>query len=343
MDKFLAGRKGLTKLPFRLKWETTTSPTGKVVAYIASAGFVIAGFTWASSQFFQIRGVQHMLTSRIFLALTIVFVLLGIWGVAWAFFYDRRYVIVAVAGVLLIVAGTALDRAFPMPKAVETKTPYPTVAFTPTPTPSTSQPAPVQTTTPKQPSIPHPPAHPLAGTLASTPPFLTLRFFRSVGEPRFSIVNRGDAAGTTPKWTIAVCDYTNEYYPHYPVDPDSSEPLPVPTTEVDDYVKGHSQMGNFDIFNDASRKIIKPGDQIFGMIGITCMNCPSDSKFWFYWAVGGGGWYAPFTPIPEGLDLFKRPNLSSDKIDALISAVVPIQSRITIPDGNGATLDLTQP
>jgi hypothetical protein len=336
MDKILAGRKGLAKLPLRLKWEATP-PAGKFVASIVSAGFVIAGFTWASSQFFQIRGVQHMLTSRIFLALTIVFALLGMWGVAWALFYDKRYVIVAVASVLLIVAGIALDRAFP----IETKTPYPTVAFAPTPT--TSQPAPVQTTTTKQTSIPHPPAHPLVGPLASTPPFLTLRFFRNAGEPGFSIVNIGDTPATRPKWSIVLDDYTNEYYPHYRKDPDSSEPLPIPTTEVDDFVKGHSQTGNFDIFSDRARQIIKPRDQIFGLIGIGCMNCQNESEFWFYWTVGNGGWFAPFTPIPKGVELFKRPNLSSDQIDGLISAIVPIQSRIPIPDGKGAEVDLTQP
>jgi hypothetical protein len=39
------------------------------------------------------------------------------------FFYSKRHYIIAAALVLLIVAGLALDRAFPMPRTVETTTP----------------------------------------------------------------------------------------------------------------------------------------------------------------------------------------------------------------------------
>jgi hypothetical protein len=115
MDKIVvSGQKGLAKTPLRLRWEAVP-PVGKAFAFVVSAGIIVAGFTWASSQFFQIRGVQHMLTSRIFLGLTVLFALLGVWGIAWVFFYSKRYYIIAAALVLLIVAGWALDRAFPMP------------------------------------------------------------------------------------------------------------------------------------------------------------------------------------------------------------------------------------
>lgn len=178
---------------------------------------------------------------------------------------------------------------------------------------------------------------------APSPPFLTLRFFRNGGEPRFSIANVGDAAGIRPKWTIALADYTNEYYPHYLDDPDSSEPLPIPTNEIDDFVKGHSFSGNFEIFNQRTLQLVKAGDKIFGLIGIGCLNCPQDSKFWFYWEVGEGGWYAPFIPIPSGVGVFKQPNLSGDQADSLIMKIVPAPSRVGIIQGQGASVDLTQP
>lgn len=137
--------------------------------------------------------------------------------------------------------------------------------------------------------------------------------------------------------------YTNEYYPHYPEDPDSSEPLPILTKEIDDFVKGRTLSGNFEVFNEETLQLMKHGDKIFGLIGIGCMNCPRDSKFWFYWEVGKGGWYAPFSPLPKGIGVFKQPNLSDDQADRLISQIVSVQSRIAIVDGQGAFLDLTKP
>jgi hypothetical protein len=157
------------------------------------------------------------------------------------------------------------------------------------------------------------------------------------------MVNVGDETALKPKWVIALSNYTNQYYPHYQEDPQSSEPLPIPTTEIDDYIKGHSQNGNFEIFNDHARQFVKSGDRVFGVIAIGCMNCAAESKFWFYWKVGEGGWFALFTPLAADAKLFKEPSLSNDEIDALIDRIVPLQSRIRIQDGKGAQADLTQP
>jgi hypothetical protein len=332
--------RGQAAVSFRTAWQYAT-PLQKRMFFFLSAGTVASASMFALGQFFQTRGVQSMLTSRIFLIAALLFPVIGMWQFVFLLNANHWKWVAFAVTLLLLAGGYALDRTFPMPKSVETKTPYQTVPVAPTPT--TSQPAPIQTTTTKQNPVLHLPAHPLVGPLASTPPFLTLRFFRNAGEPGFSMVNIGDIPATRPKWTIALSDYTNEYYPHYRDDPDSSEPLPIPTNEVDDFVKGHSQAGNFNIFNDTARQIIKPGDQIFGLVAISCMNCPNESKFWFYWTVGNGGWFAPFTPIPKGVEVFKRPNLSSDQIDGLISAIAPTRSRVPIPDGKGAEVDLTQP
>jgi hypothetical protein len=172
---------------------------------------------------------------------------------------------------------------------------------------------------------------------------LTMRFYKNGNEPRFSIANENDNVGIRPKWGIFLCDYTNQYYPHYKEDPDSSEPLPIPVREVDDFVKGDSILGNFEIFNEAVRNHIKPGDRVFGILGITCMNCSGDSKFWFYWEVGYGGWYAPYSPVKEGTVLYKGPSLTNRQIDDLIDSIVPAKSRVAISEGKGSEMDLTQP
>src|SRR5690349_7266495 len=51
-------------IPFR------DMPTGKSIALTLSATLLLGVFMWSFGQFFQIRGVVHMLTSRIFLAIS---------------------------------------------------------------------------------------------------------------------------------------------------------------------------------------------------------------------------------------------------------------------------------
>ena len=115
MDEIVVSTKNsLAKGRLRLKWESS-NPAARTVFGIFSAGFVFTGFTWALGQFFQIRGVQHMLTSRIFLALTVLFALLGVWGVAWAFFYKWRFPIIGIGVAFGLIAWVVIDRIFPMP------------------------------------------------------------------------------------------------------------------------------------------------------------------------------------------------------------------------------------
>lgn len=97
----------------RLRWEGA-SQSAKALTVIFSAGFIFGGFTWALGQFFQIRGVQQMLTSRIFLGVTWIFGVLGTWGIAWVFFYKRRKLIVPIGAASLLIAVIALDQTFPM-------------------------------------------------------------------------------------------------------------------------------------------------------------------------------------------------------------------------------------
>ncbi len=129
------------------------------------------------------------------------------------------------------------------------------------------------TTTPSTPSARKPPKHtkPLT-TLSPQPqaPDVSMTFYIEGGNPRFSIFNSGDEAAQQPKWSFALVGLTNEYYPRYPSDPNSSQPLPIPTNKIDDYVKPHSYPGIFAVFNNATANLIKSGDQIFGFVGISC-------------------------------------------------------------------------
>jgi hypothetical protein len=72
------------------------------------------------------------------------------------------------------------------------------------------------------------------------------------------------------------------------------------------------------------------------------MNCKQDTTFWFYWEVGRGGWYAPYSPVKDGLGVFKLPSLSDEQIDLLLSQIAPPESRVSIVEGKGAQFDLKQ-
>jgi hypothetical protein len=186
-------------------------------------------------------------------------------------------------------------------------------------------------------------AQPPKAAPEKSPADLSFFFFSENGQPRFSIVNTGDESAQEPKWTMALVDLSNEYYPHYKSDPESSEPLPIPTQKIDDFVKRHTSLGNFEIFNEATSNHVKTGDRIFGLAGITCSNCPADRKMWLYWEVGAGGWYASFSPLKPDEKLFKQPNMSNVEIDDLLSRAVPLGERIPINEGQAPGFDLTRP
>jgi hypothetical protein len=170
-----------------------------------------------------------------------------------------------------------------------------------------------------------------------------MSFYIQGGNPRFSIFNSGGEVAQQPKWSFALGDFTNEYYPHYPSDPSSSQPLPIPTDKVDDYVKPHSYLGNFAVFNDATANLIKSGDQIFGFATISCLNCAGSKSYWLYWEVGIGGWYADYTPLEKDAQLFKQGNLSRSEVDQRISRWIPASGRIPLKNGSPWQIDLTQP
>jgi len=195
----------------------------------------------------------------------------------------------------------------------------PTLNPTPAPAPKSSS----SPTEPKSPSAKKP-------VSAKLPPSVSMRFFVQAGELRFAIWNGGDETAQNPKYSFGLADFTNQYYPHYKSDPDSSEPLPIPTNLVNDYVKPHVGLGNFAVLNDLTMQYVKPGDKLFGMATISCMNCPGDRTIWLYWEVGHGGWIAPFSHQNIGNGPFKGPSLSNEQIDFWLSKFVHPNARIPI-------------
>lgn len=182
-----------------------------------------------------------------------------------------------------------------------------------------------------QPALATRPVKPKPNSPSRLPPTVSMRFFIQADELRFSIWNGGDETAQNPKYTFGLANFTNQYYPHYKSDPDASEPLPIPTNLVNDYVKPHVALGNFAVLNDLALQHVKRGDRLFGMATISCMNCPDDETVWLYWEVGHGGWYAPISQPDIGpTGPFKGPSLSNEQIDFWLSKYAPIGTRTAI-------------
>jgi hypothetical protein len=98
-------------------WRVAT-PGQKLAAFVLSGGFVFGVFMFALGQFFQVRGVQSIPASRIFLAITWLcgtFLIIGIARLgrpaSWKW-------ISALGSLGLLVTVIALDRAFPLPRPI---------------------------------------------------------------------------------------------------------------------------------------------------------------------------------------------------------------------------------
>jgi hypothetical protein len=103
-------------LASRSTWQEATR-FEKGVAVCLSAGFLFSVFMFALGQFFQVRGVQNMLTSRIFLVVAWTCATLLLWGLGRALI--SRWVIVGCVGTIILLAATiALDYVFPMPRSL---------------------------------------------------------------------------------------------------------------------------------------------------------------------------------------------------------------------------------
>jgi hypothetical protein len=94
-------------------------PAQQTAFFLFTAGFVCSASMFALGQFFQTRGVQSMLTSRIFLYAAFLFPVLLLWNIAVIRKTRRAIWIASVATILLAVVAYAMDKAFPMPTRPE--------------------------------------------------------------------------------------------------------------------------------------------------------------------------------------------------------------------------------
>ena len=113
-------------ISLRDKW-SRASRAEKVFTVFISGSATLTLFTFFIGQFFSIRGVKHMLTSRIFLFGACLILIAAIWGWSWLFRYGQRWFITIVAALILLLVAVALDRAFPMQAVVTTETSSPPV------------------------------------------------------------------------------------------------------------------------------------------------------------------------------------------------------------------------
>jgi hypothetical protein len=95
----------------------------KGVVLLLSGGFVCSVLMFALGQFFQIRGVQHMLTSRIFLGIAWLCATLLLWGIVRALSLARWLWIAIIGGIVLLMAAIVLDHAFPMSNSAHSEPP----------------------------------------------------------------------------------------------------------------------------------------------------------------------------------------------------------------------------
>lgn len=102
-------------ISFHVAWQYA-APIQKGTFLILSAGSVGSWFLFALGQFFQTRGVQSMLTSRVFLVVAVVFPALWVWQVGFLFKPCHWKWIASGITLILLVSAYALDRAFPMSK-----------------------------------------------------------------------------------------------------------------------------------------------------------------------------------------------------------------------------------
>jgi hypothetical protein len=106
----------------RTAWLHST-PMQKAAVFLLSGGFVCSVLMFALGQFFQIRGVQHMLTSRIFLGIAWICAFLLLWGIGRTLAPARWLLIAVIGGIVLLIAAIVLDHVFPMPNTTHHEAP----------------------------------------------------------------------------------------------------------------------------------------------------------------------------------------------------------------------------
>lgn len=148
----------------------------------------------------------------------------------------------------------------------------------------------------------------------------------------FRFLNFGNESAQNPKYTFVIIDLTNQY--SYPKEPDVTQPLPIPTQVISDFVRPKEGLGSFEVLNEATKQHVKAGDKLFGLVWVTCFNCAMTRPYWLYFEVGKGAWYSYNASGKDFPDCIRTRGLSSAEIDTCIDEFIPSNERTIIPEKN---------
>lgn len=108
-------------------------------------------------------------------------------------------------------------------------------------------------------------------------------------DPSLLLKNPSDVAVRDIKYWVTVWDLDK-------LENTNRNPLPIPV-EMFDYIRPHESGGPQGIFlYPAVKPLLKDGDRLFGLAGVTCPDCIVTRQFWLYVIWGHGGWYSPMPP-----------------------------------------------
>jgi hypothetical protein len=151
---------------------------------------------------------------------------------------------------------------------------------------------------------------------------------------RFWLLDNGDIAAEKPKFTFGLANMSHQFLADYDGKGAQVEPLPIPTKELDDYVRPHESLSTFIVLNNEARPFVRTGDRLLGQFQVVCMNCDRIRNYWVFWGVGIGGWYYEIPAgTPTNIPFIQTTGWSEAEIDRAADSLAPFNKRVSIfPD-----------
>lgn len=127
---------------------------------------------------------------------------------------------------------------------------------------------------------------------------------------RFTLLNSSNLSSGREPWVFfGLMDMSNPFpfslsREH---DPKVMSPLPIPGKIIrSEYARPGTTTGRYEVLTELAKAHVKHGDRIWGFATLTCENCIKTRRYYVYWVMGEGGWYAE---IPDSMPL-KLPAIS---------------------------------
>jgi hypothetical protein len=153
----------------------------------------------------------------------------------------------------------------------------------------------------------------------AVPANLTLRFVHP--NEVAIVVDNAPHAGLAdrPKYYAILADLDNV-----------SDFLRIPTF-MGDYIRPGEFMGPNQFMGlDAVKSLVKPGDRIFGSVGVSCPTCLKSRNYWLYIKVGDGGWYEEQEGPSKGIASLNAAKVIGANFEAYADFIAPKAKRIPI-------------